>query len=84
MSDYKLVPMDDSTTQYNLMVTSGDYTDIIFQGITAARLHIQGAWTKPYPMGALELTDVVNKWMPNFKSYMDQNDDIRKQMHTDS
>jgi len=83
--DYKLVPMDDSTTQYNLMVTSGDYTDIIFQGMNGGTPAYSGGLDKAISDGVLlELTDVVNKWMPNFKSYMDQNEDIRKQMHTDS
>lgn len=83
--DYKLVPMDDSTTQYNLMVTSGDYTDIIFQGMNGGTPAYSGGLDKAISDGVLlELTDAVNKWMPNIKSYMDQNDDIRKQMHTDS
>lgn len=79
--DYKLVPQADAVTQYNLMITSGDYTDIVFQEIT----QYAGGFDKAISDGVfIELSDVVNKWMPNLKNYMDQNDDIRKQFHTDA
>jgi putative aldouronate transport system substrate-binding protein len=32
----------------------------------------------------LELSDAVNRWMPNLKAYMDKDDNIRKQEHTDA
>jgi putative aldouronate transport system substrate-binding protein len=79
--DYKLVTSADAATQYNLMINSGDYTDLIFQGIN----DYQGGIDKAISDGVLlELTDVVNKWMPNLKGYMDKDPSIYKQMHTDA
>lgn len=83
--DYKLVPSADAITQYNLLITSGDYTDIIFQGMNGGTPAYTGGLDKAISDGVLiEMTDAVNKWMPNLKAYMDQNDDIRKQIHTDA
>ncbi len=83
--DFKLSPQADAATQYNLLITSGDYTDIIYQGVNGGTPNYTGGFDKAIEDGIfLELTDAVNKWMPNLKSYLDNNDDIRKQMHTDA
>jgi putative aldouronate transport system substrate-binding protein len=86
--DYKLVPQADAVTQYNLFITSGDYTDIIFQGMNGGHVsapEYSGGLDKAITDGVLiELSDAVDKWMPNLKEYMANDDEIRKQMHTDA
>jgi ABC-type glycerol-3-phosphate transport system substrate-binding protein len=62
--DYKLVPSADAITQYNLLITSGDYTDIIFQGMNGGTPDYTGGLDKAIADGVLiELSDAVNKWI---------------------
>jgi putative aldouronate transport system substrate-binding protein len=82
--EYKLAASAEGQTQYNLMIQSGDYTDIIFQGTQGATVTYAGGFDKGIDDGVfMELTDVVNKWMPNLKTYL-ENDDIRKGFVLDS
>lgn len=82
--DYKTTSYTDQDTAFNLLITSGDFTDMIFLGTNGGVPTYNGGFDKGLEDGVfIELTDAVNKWMPNLKSYMDQNDEIRKQLHTD-
>ena len=83
--EYQLAPTVDGQTQYNLMVQSGDYTDILFQGIQGPNVtQYTGGFDKGLDDEVfLELTDVIDRWMPNVKQYM-SDPEIRKGFLTDS
>lgn len=82
--DYKLAAAN-AQEQYNLFIMSGDLTDIIYQGVNKWIPTFTGGIDKAIEDGIfLELSEVVDKWMPNFKTLMDENPDIKKQVHTDA
>jgi putative aldouronate transport system substrate-binding protein len=86
--EYSLVAATDAVTQFNLMINSGDYTDLVFMGMNGGGMNAveyAGGMDKAISDNfVLEMSDALNKWMPNLKAYMDNNSDIYKQMHTDS
>lgn len=83
--DYVLAPSADAATQYNLMLTSGTYTDIIFQGANGGTPNYIGGIDKAIGDGVfLDLSEAVDKWMPTLKGFMESNADINKQIRTDS
>lgn len=77
--DYKLASVADMATSFNLIITSGDYPDIMFGG------DYTGGYDKAIEDGVFQdLTDVIDMWMPNVKGLMESDDDVRKMFYTDS
>jgi putative aldouronate transport system substrate-binding protein len=85
--EWQLAPRtDEAATQYNLMIASGNFTDMIFQGIGTGG-------TDPDYIGGidkaiddnifLELTGLIEKYMPNLKGFIDSDAEIDKQIHSD-
>lgn len=77
--EHKLSTVADMATSFNLMVTSGDYTDLIYGG------SYSGGDDKAIEDGVyLELSEMIEKWMPNVKRLMNADDDVRRLFYTDS
>jgi putative aldouronate transport system substrate-binding protein len=66
-------PADSFTEQINLMFASEDYPDILWKGVTEDQILQYG------PAGHMvELTELIEKYAPNWKKILDENDYIRQ------
>lgn len=72
----------DATTQFNLLMASGDYPDIIFQ--TNWDRQYPGAPAKLLEDGiAIPLNDLIAEHAPNFAKLLDEHPDWRKAITTE-
>ncbi len=79
--DYTCVPSTAGTEKYGLMLASGDFPDMIYDG-----------GTTPYPGGEeagiddgvlRDLTHYVEYYMPNYRNLIATNEDVRQVVVTD-
>ncbi len=65
---------------YSVMLASGEYTDMIIP-----LTNYPGGWTKGIEDGiAVDLTDIVPTYMPNYNALINQNSEIYKETHDDN
>ncbi len=73
---------DEIDAQYVAMLASGNYPDAIHW------LHEEayaGGWTQLYADGiAIELNDVIDKYMPNYKAFLEANPEIASSLMNDA
>lgn len=68
--------------QYVAMLASGNYPDAIHWLHEEAYV---GGWTQLYNDGiAIELNDVIDKYMPNYKAFLEDNPDIASSLMNDA
>jgi|LSQX01.1.fsa_nt_gb putative aldouronate transport system substrate-binding protein len=68
-------------TSYNLLITSGDYPDMIYHGSVT----YNGGWDKAVEDGIyLKLNDYIEQYAPNYQAIRDISDEHRKMSITDS
>lgn len=60
--------------QFSLMITSGDWMDIIF----GSDAYTGGVTAGVQDDVFMELTDLMNKYMPNFQAILDRSDEYRR------
>ncbi|NTV91382.1 MAG: extracellular solute-binding protein [Clostridiales bacterium] len=80
--------MSAAAESYNLMIASGDYTDMIFHS-NAAAMGASSAYTGGYDKAIddkvyLRLNELIDQYAPNYKSYRESSDYIKKNTMTDS
>lgn len=75
-------PVGQESEQFNLMVVSGELPDII-----------EYSWNSAYPGGAeaaiedgviLELNEIIDTMMPNYKAYLEKYPEVEKMVLTDT
>lgn len=75
-------PVGQEKEQFNLLVASGELPDIV-----------EYNWNSVYPGGAeaaiedgciIELNDVIDKYMPNYKAYLEKFPEVEKMVKTDT
>ncbi len=75
-------PVGQEKEQFNLMVASGELPDIV-----------EYSWNSVYPGGAeaaiedgciIELNDVIDQYMPNYKAYLEKFPEVEKMVKTDT
>ncbi|WP_235886191.1 type 2 periplasmic-binding domain-containing protein [Paenibacillus cymbidii] len=79
--DFKHPASGQETNQFNLMMSSGDYPDVIEWNWAA----YPGGGRAALDSGAIvKLNDYIDKYAPNLKKLLTDNPDIRKQISTDN
>lgn len=67
--------------QYNLMCTSGEFTDIIFLNWEA---DVNGGMAKAMEDGSMiDLSEAIEKWAPNLSRILEEYPEVRKSISTD-
>ncbi len=80
--DFREVPTTNNTEMFNIMIASGDYPDII--------TGIDMLWTGSYDSAIeqdifIDLTEMIENYMPVYKSiYDDLDDSVKRDLHTDA
>ncbi len=80
--DMRQVSTDANSESFNLMVASGDYVDII--------TNVGQLWSDSFDAAVedeifIDLTEMIENYMPYYKSYYDELDDsVKRDLHTDS
>ena len=78
--EYRHPASGQNDTEFNLMVTEGNFPDLLFRKISS------------YPGGAdkaiddgiiIPLNDIIDKYCPNLKAFLEENPDIDKMVKTD-
>ncbi|MCH4191125.1 MAG: extracellular solute-binding protein [Butyrivibrio sp.] len=76
--DWQIPAVGSETEQLNLMLGSGDYTDVFdttFSQQTCQELYDSGV--------IQDLTPYVEKYMPNYTKYINSNETVKKSAYTD-
>lgn len=82
--DYTISSPDEATANFNLMLATKIYNDILFMQDSAAATSYIGGHDKAREDGVfLKLNDLIDKWAPNYKALLESNDVIYKQSTTD-
>ena len=71
-------------TEFSLLLASQDYPDMARQGETSSGYFINGAEKNIEDGVILDLNDVIDKYMPNYKKMRDYDESIRKNTLTDT
>lgn len=75
-------PVGQEREQFNLLVVSGELPDVV-----------EYSWNTVYPGGAeaalsdgviIELSEVIEKYMPNYRAYLDRFPEVEKMVKTDT
>ena len=68
--------------QFGILLTSGDYPDIIFPPVGG----YPGGYEKGIEDGVIypDIADLIDQYMPNYKAYLDSSEDVRREATTDS
>lgn len=75
-------PMGETTKAFQLMVSSGDYTDLI---ITPPRYEYPGGLDQAVEDGVfLDLTEYIPQYMPNFSAMLEKYEGVRKAVTTEN
>ncbi len=80
--DMTQVSTDTNTEKFNIMIASGEYPDII--------TNVTQLWSDSYDTAIeegifIDLTDMIENYMPYYKSFYDQlSDSVKRDLHTDS
>lgn len=85
---WKQVSEQGAPEQYNLMIASGDYTDLIYHSNSAV-MGSSTVYTNGYDAAIsddvyLALNDLIPEYAPNYYSYLMGNEELRKQVTTDA
>lgn len=85
--EWKQVVEQSAPEQYNLMIASGDYTDLIYHSNSAV-MGSATVYTNGYDAAInddvyLALNDLLPEYAPNYYGYLEANDELRKQVTTD-
>lgn len=75
---YSLV---NASEQFQLMIASGDYTDIIYGFGQQYSGSVEGAVEDDI---ILDLSDKLDDWAPDYKNYMLQDEEVNLAVHTDA
>lgn len=78
--DFRMNSGADTTTNFNLMIASNNLTDLI----TGPDRYADGLEAAVEDGYYLDLTDLVDEYMPNYQARRTANDEIRKATMTDS
>lgn len=70
----------DNSEAFNLMLADAEFTDIIEYGWNYYPGGLKGAYEDGI---AIELNDVIDQYMPNFKAWIEENPDTAKKIRTD-
>ena len=67
---------ENQDTEFQFMIAGGNYTDIFgCKGIEAQQYYLDGV--------TIELTDVINQYMPNFKAYLEAHPEVDRVIKSD-
>lgn len=75
--DFKTMVSGSETDQFNIMISTGEYYDIMsmaYSGYSAEALYEMGI--------ALDLTELVNQYMPNYIKFLDEHPDVARVAYT--
>lgn len=80
--EWQSPPVGQEKEQFNLLVASGELPDVV-----------EYSWNSVYPGGAeaaledgliIELNDVIDQYMPNYKAYLEKYPEVEKMVKTDT
>lgn len=78
------IPVSQSviTDQFGIMLASGEYPDIVFPPVGG----YPGGYEKGIEDGIIypEIASLIDQYMPNYKGYLNTNDEVRREATTDS
>ena len=78
--DFQCPPAGMVKEQFNLMLASGDYTDLIVHTM----VQLEGGLTKLYEDGVIiDLTEYLPEYAPNYWKYLTENPDVMKEVCND-
>ena len=67
---------ENETTEFEFMIAGGDYTDLFsVKGTDAQQYYLDGV--------TIELTDVIDQYMPNFKAFLEANPEVDMAIKSD-
>ena len=82
-------PTYDATgTQYNLLLASGDYPDIMYEtNVVSGESNVATTYPGGYDAGITDgifiaLNDLVDQYAPNYKAYLESNDLLKNAAYT--
>jgi len=79
--EWRLPPLGQEMENYNVMISSGDYPDII---IAPFQMY-PGGYDRAIDDGVhLDLTDLVQEYIPNYYEFINSDPEIRREVVTDS
>lgn len=79
--DFQHPAVGSEQEQFNLMIASGNLPDMIEYNFTS---YPGGPEKAIHDNVIIELNDVIDKYAPNLKKFLDENPDLKKQVVTDS
>lgn len=78
------IPVSQSviTDQFGILLTSGDYPDIIFPPVGG----YPGGYEKGIEDGVIypDIAQLIDQYMPNYTAYLDSSEEVRREATTDS
>lgn len=78
--NWQVVSSTEASEKFSLMISSGEYPDII----RGAESYYSGGLSKMVSDGiAIDLTDKVDKYMPNYSALINNDPDLNKDVRTD-
>ena len=77
--DWQIPPQGSESEQMNLMLGTGDYTDLMDMGFNTENLGTLCDDGVIY-----DLTPYLDQYMPNYKAYLDANPDVKSALFDDS
>lgn len=76
--EWQKPPQGSETEQLNMMLGTGDYTDVIDLGFNTENL------ATLYEDGVIyELSDYIDQYMPNYKKFLEDNPDVASALYND-
>jgi len=79
--EWILPPLGQEAENYNIMIASGNYPDII----NAPYLMYPGGYDRAIDDGVhLDLTDLIKEYIPNYYKFVNSDPEIRREVVTDS
>jgi len=82
--DWKLASTADQNAAYSIMIASNIYDDFIVQGRGEPPEYVGGIDKAIEDDVLMEVSSLIEKWMPNLKNLMETNVTIGKDIRTDS
>lgn len=77
--EWQKPPIGSETEQINMMLGTGDYTDVIDLGFNKENL--ETLWKDEV---IYELSDYIDQYMPNYKRILDENPDLKSALYDDN
>ena len=75
--DFKTMVAGSEKEQFQTMISTGEYYDILdmsYSGYSIGTLYEMGI--------AMDLTELVNEYMPNYKAYVDSHEEVKMRAYT--